>query len=56
MIQLEQKLTLLIKQNKRKSTRLVSGDDKNVRASELRLESKMNQAIERVNEVSKNTF
>ena len=52
MTQLEQKLTSMIKQLEKKPTRLLSSDEKSIKATELRLESKIKQAIERVNEVS----
>ena len=41
-----------MKQLEKKPSRFLSTDEKNIKASELRLESKINQAVERVNEVS----
>ena len=52
MAQMELKLTGMIKQLEKRPARLLSSDEKSIKASELRLESKINSAIERVNEVS----
>jgi len=52
MVQLEQKMTAMIKQLERKPNRSFTSDEKNIKATELRLEAKINIAIERVNEVS----
>ena len=51
MLQLEQKMTAMIKQLDKKPNKSLPHDEKNIKATELRLEAKINFAIERVNEV-----
>ena len=51
MVQLEQKMTSMVKQLEKRPNRSFTLEDKNIKATELRLEAKINFAIERVNEV-----
>ena len=51
MLQLEQKMTSMVKQLEKRPNRSFTLEDKNIKATELRLEAKINFAIERVNEV-----
>lgn len=46
-------MTTMIKQLERKPNRSFTSDEKNIKATELRLEAKINIAIERVNEALK---